>query len=98
MRLGLYPLCKLKSYYFVMALQFNDVLPQFCQKLDFNSLTRFTGSRHDGFIVLCATQIVKGYQGSKGERRTGWTNFDLIRSCSPGVKSDVDGEKSRIYI
>ena len=43
--------------------------------------------------VLCATQIVKGYQGSKGERSTGWTNFDLIRSCSPGVKSDVRRRK-----
>ena len=45
-----------------------DVLPLFCQKLNFTS---FTGSRHDGFIVLCATQIVKGYEGSKGDTGNG---------------------------
>ena len=42
--------------------------------------TRFTGSSHDGFIVLCSTQIMKGFEGSKRGKGRGWTSFDLIHS------------------
>ena len=59
---GSYRSCKRKAVDHVMF------YPSFARNY---ILTRFAGSRHDGFIVLCATQIVKGYQGSKrgkGER------------------------------
>ena len=50
--------------------------------------------RHDGFIVLCATQIVKGYEGSKGGTGNGadelWPYMFLYQGRGiPGAKSDV---------
>ena len=75
-----------------------SLLTKFCQKVGFNSVT---GSSHDGFIVLCSTQIMKGFEGSKRGKGRGWTNFGLICSCTgeegfQELNLMCDWERSRV--
>ena len=56
---------------------------------------------HDAFIVLCATQIMKGFEESKRGKGRGRTNFGLFRSCTgeegfQELNLMCDWERSRV--